>query len=374
VQPSGVVRWTPDRRDDADVFAEDARATAIAEPEQDVELVAERAWARPVHTPDADPDEAELADEALELADADADEDETEAEAAQLELDEPALDEPEPEPEPALAEPVLDEADEQEVALDAPTEKAPPEREVLAQAAPPRPSWEQNNLFEEDDEPVDAYGTPVSLVETLEGEAVEEAAELDEGEEEEEDEELAEAAELEEGEEEDEEYEEEDEDPAAAAELDEDEEEDEEYEEEGEELAEAAELEEGEEEDEEYEEEDEDEDEESAEAAELEEEDPAAEDDGSVLIPQPTPVSEHAKRAALLAPPKQRIYEAGCLFLDRGRVAVSMLQREYSLEFDDACTMLDELQDLGLIGPYLGGKHRDILLTSDEWLERVSAS
>ena len=31
------------------------------------------------------------------------------------------------------------------------------------------------------------------------------------------------------------------------------------------------------------------------------------------------------------------------------------------------------LQDLGLIGPYLGGQRRDILLTRDQWLEKAGA-
>jgi len=35
--------------------------------------------------------------------------------------------------------------------------------------------------------------------------------------------------------------------------------------------------------------------------------------------------------------------------------------------------VLDELQTMGLIGPYLGGQRRDILLTRDEWLEKVSS-
>ena len=74
-----------------------------------------------------------------------------------------------------------------------------------------------------------------------------------------------------------------------------------------------------------------------------------------------------SERTALLA-------EIGCLFIDRGRVAVSMLQRQYSMEFDDACKVLDDLQNMGLIGPYLGGQRRDILLTREAWLEKVGAS
>ncbi|MBK7875017.1 MAG: hypothetical protein IPJ77_04575 [Planctomycetes bacterium] len=95
-----------------------------------------------------------------------------------------------------------------------------------------------------------------------------------------------------------------------------------------------------------------------------------------VLTPHPvaaelthkTPTgTKSTERTALLA-------EVGCLFIDRGRVAVSMLQRQYSMDFDDACKVLDELQDMGLIGPYLGGQRRDILLSREAWLEKVGVS
>lgn len=65
------------------------------------------------------------------------------------------------------------------------------------------------------------------------------------------------------------------------------------------------------------------------------------------------------------------VHQAGCLFLDENRVAVSMLQRRFSIEFDEACRVLDELQEAGLIGPYMGGRTRDILLTRDEWLAQA---
>jgi hypothetical protein len=50
-----------------------------------------------------------------------------------------------------------------------------------------------------------------------------------------------------------------------------------------------------------------------------------------------------------------------------------MLQKQYGMDFEEATTVLDELQRLGLIGPYLGGQRRDILLTREEWLEKVSS-
>lgn len=65
------------------------------------------------------------------------------------------------------------------------------------------------------------------------------------------------------------------------------------------------------------------------------------------------------------------VFKAGCLFVERQRVAVSMLQREFGLDFDAATAVLDQLQRLGLIGPYLGGQRRDILLSMDEWQELV---
>ncbi len=54
-------------------------------------------------------------------------------------------------------------------------------------------------------------------------------------------------------------------------------------------------------------------------------------------------------------------------FIEEKRVAVSMLQKNQSIDFDEACQVLDKLQEIGLIGPYLGGKTRDILLTREEW-------
>jgi DNA segregation ATPase FtsK/SpoIIIE-like protein len=92
-----------------------------------------------------------------------------------------------------------------------------------------------------------------------------------------------------------------------------------------------------------------------------------------VLQPQAAP-AERAHKSFAGEPQRAKLLaEAGCLFVERGRVAVSMLQRQYGMDFDEACKVLDELQDLGLIGPYLGGQRRDILLTRDQWLEKAGA-
>ncbi len=102
----------------------------------------------------------------------------------------------------------------------------------------------------------------------------------------------------------------------------------------------------------------------------------ALEESEPEVVLQPQPVTDARARKTLSVDPQRAklLSEAGCLFVERGRVAVSMLQRQYGMDFDDACKVLDELQDLGLIGPYLGGQRRDILLTRDQWLEKVGAA
>ena len=88
--------------------------------------------------------------------------------------------------------------------------------------------------------------------------------------------------------------------------------------------------------------------------------------------PEPTKVLE--PQAPPAGAETGRVLEAGRLVLGEGRVAVSLLQREMDLAFDEACGILDELQSHGLIGPYKGGKARDILLSADEWEALFSPS
>lgn len=65
----------------------------------------------------------------------------------------------------------------------------------------------------------------------------------------------------------------------------------------------------------------------------------------------------------------QMLTDAGNLFLQENRVAVSMLQKRFALDFGESCVILDELQELGLIGPFVDGAPRDILMSSEAWLE-----
>jgi DNA segregation ATPase FtsK/SpoIIIE-like protein len=187
---------------------------------------------------------------AATLVEIEAPEDEIEEEVSELEVEE--------EEEEEVAEEELEiEEPQPEAELEAEEPEAEDSEPVL------RPSWEQPTLFQEGEEPVDAYGTPLSLV-------------------------------------------------------------------------------------------------------------PAEEDD-VVLQPVPAPAKKKASREGQEEEHSRFLAEVGCLFVDRGRVAVSMLQKQFDMDFEEATEVLDELQALGLIGPYLGGQRRDILLTRDEWLEKVSS-
>ena len=68
------------------------------------------------------------------------------------------------------------------------------------------------------------------------------------------------------------------------------------------------------------------------------------------------------------------LYKAGLKIIELDRVAVSMFQRDFDLPFQKATEILDELQERGLIGPYLGGRHRDILLTREQWESKAPSS
>ncbi len=84
------------------------------------------------------------------------------------------------------------------------------------------------------------------------------------------------------------------------------------------------------------------------------------------------PIVELQPQAAQLTP-SERALKAANLILGENRVAVSMLQRQFELDFKESCKILDELQELGFIGPYVDGNSRDILMTREEWLAAVGA-
>ncbi len=301
---------------------------------------------------------------------------------------------------PASAEAALEEGADVEVDEETTSEEEEEEEEweeeeeLEDEDSEPEEEHEEEEL-EEDDSEYEEEEEPEEGELQEEEEAGEDAAELEEDELEED--ELEDEDEVEEDELEEDELEDEDEDEVEdeveeedvvedAAELEED---DSEYEEEDEdELEDDSEYEEGEEleEEDDDEEELEDEDEgELEEAAQLDEVEAAPEQELAVSEEQGDLFDmggdESAEAEVILEPQakpaeatEEILMKAADLFLDRDRVAVSLLQRQFELDFEESCAVLDELQERGLIGPYLGGNRRDILLTREEWLERVGGT
>lgn len=84
--------------------------------------------------------------------------------------------------------------------------------------------------------------------------------------------------------------------------------------------------------------------------------------------PRPEPVVERDGERERW---EKLVFDSGALIVEQKRVAVSMLERRFAIDFDTACKVLDELQQAGLIGPYIGGRTREILLTREQWLAQA---
>ncbi|MBR0343444.1 MAG: DNA translocase FtsK [Oscillospiraceae bacterium] len=65
--------------------------------------------------------------------------------------------------------------------------------------------------------------------------------------------------------------------------------------------------------------------------------------------------------------------EAVNVVLEQGGASTSMLQRKLRLGYARAARIIDEMEDAGIIGPSEGSKPRQILITKQQWLERVTS-
>ncbi len=57
--------------------------------------------------------------------------------------------------------------------------------------------------------------------------------------------------------------------------------------------------------------------------------------------------------------------------LETGQASVSMLQRRLKLGYSRAARLVDEMEDRGIVGPFEGSKPRPVLITRQEWQERM---
>ena len=55
------------------------------------------------------------------------------------------------------------------------------------------------------------------------------------------------------------------------------------------------------------------------------------------------------------------------VILEIGQASVSMLQRRLKLGYARAARIVDEMEEMGIVGPYMGSKPRAILVTKEQW-------
>ncbi|NBB72498.1 MAG: DNA translocase FtsK, partial [Bacteroidetes bacterium] len=63
--------------------------------------------------------------------------------------------------------------------------------------------------------------------------------------------------------------------------------------------------------------------------------------------------------------------EAAHVIVRRQQGSVSLLQRKLAVGYTRAARIVDQLEDAGIVGPYAGTKARDVLVESEEELERL---
>lgn len=70
----------------------------------------------------------------------------------------------------------------------------------------------------------------------------------------------------------------------------------------------------------------------------------------------------------------ERFNEAVEVICREGQASTSMLQRKLKLGYARAARIMDEMQEKGIIGPSEGAKPRKILITYNQWLERINGT
>ena len=55
--------------------------------------------------------------------------------------------------------------------------------------------------------------------------------------------------------------------------------------------------------------------------------------------------------------------------IDAGQASTSLLQRRCKLGYARAARIMDEMEQLHIIGPYEGSKPRQVLITRQQWIE-----
>jgi len=64
------------------------------------------------------------------------------------------------------------------------------------------------------------------------------------------------------------------------------------------------------------------------------------------------------------------------VIFETGQASVSMLQRRLKLGYSRAARIVDQMEEMGVVGPFEGSKPRNVLITKDQWrqMQYVSGS
>ena len=63
-------------------------------------------------------------------------------------------------------------------------------------------------------------------------------------------------------------------------------------------------------------------------------------------------------------------YEAGLLILENQKASVGMLQRAFKIGFNRGWAIMNNLEELGVVGPDQGTQPRKILITKEQYINR----
>jgi DNA segregation ATPase FtsK/SpoIIIE-like protein len=68
----------------------------------------------------------------------------------------------------------------------------------------------------------------------------------------------------------------------------------------------------------------------------------------------------------------QQFLDAVELAIRSGKVSTSLLQRKLSIGYGKAAKFIDAMEDIGIVSEQNGQKPRDVLISLDEWHEKLS--
>jgi S-DNA-T family DNA segregation ATPase FtsK/SpoIIIE len=71
-------------------------------------------------------------------------------------------------------------------------------------------------------------------------------------------------------------------------------------------------------------------------------------------------------------PPDTMMEEAIKIVVEAGQASTSLLQRRLKVGYARAGRMIDDMEQMGIVGPHKGDKPRDVLITYNEWIDNYS--